>query len=190
MLQFSRNSVFYIAIGFLRVNSFLCFSSFFVLSFPHFPLSYSLTLTHSLSPNNLSHSHILSLQTISHTLIPSLLLYEVELKENMLGCVPLGPIYSQREKNRERSVKHPRQFPAVQLATILPQVALIPESAHGTNPASASLAGLDVVYLKTDKTGQVSLDHWKESIDKHKKYLACVMITYPSTNGIFESTIK
>ena len=63
-------------------------------------------------------------------------------------------------------------------------------SAHGTNPASAKMAGLNVVYLKTNKNGEVTLDTWKESIDEHKKYLACIMVTYPSTNGIFEDTIR
>ena len=70
------------------------------------------------------------------------------------------------------------------------QVALIPMSAHGTNPASAKMAGLNVVYLKTNKNGEVTVDAWKESIDEHKKYLACIMVTYPSTNGIFEDTIR
>jgi glycine dehydrogenase len=70
------------------------------------------------------------------------------------------------------------------------KVALIPMSAHGTNPASAKMAGLNVVYLKTNKNGEVTVDAWKESIDEHKKYLACIMVTYPSTNGIFEDTIR
>ena len=71
-----------------------------------------------------------------------------------------------------------------------PQVALIPKNAHGTNPASAAMAGLTVVDLDTDRDGRVGLGAWQKAIEQHRDDLACIMVTYPSTNGIFEDTIK
>ena len=52
------------------------------------------------------------------------------------------------------------------------------------------MAGLEVKYLDTDSNGMVGLDVWKKAIEENKKYLACIMVTYPSTSGIFEDTIQ
>jgi len=68
-------------------------------------------------------------------------------------------------------------------------VCLIPLSAHGTNPASAQMAGMKVVPIKTGADGAVDMDDVREKIEKHRVNLACLMITYPSTNGVFETTI-
>ncbi|XP_064386896.1 glycine dehydrogenase (decarboxylating), mitochondrial-like [Halichondria panicea] len=68
-------------------------------------------------------------------------------------------------------------------------ICLIPASAHGTNAASAQMAGLQVVTLPTNKDGSVSVSVFKEEIVKHQKNLAAVMITYPSTSGVFEESI-
>jgi len=70
-------------------------------------------------------------------------------------------------------------------------VCLIPVSAHGTNPASAAMAGMKVVPLKCDiKTGNLDIEDLKAKCEKHKDDLAAIMITYPSTFGVFEPGIK
>jgi glycine dehydrogenase len=66
---------------------------------------------------------------------------------------------------------------------------LIPVSAHGTNPASAILAGLETVAVKCDHDGNIDLDHLREQAEKHAPQLAALMITYPSTHGVFEETL-
>jgi glycine dehydrogenase len=68
-------------------------------------------------------------------------------------------------------------------------IVLIPSSAHGTNPASAIMAGLKVVVVKCDENGNVDLQDLKAKADNNKEYLAGFMITYPSTHGVFESAI-
>lgn len=69
-------------------------------------------------------------------------------------------------------------------------VCLIPSSAHGTNPASAVMANFKVVVVKCDDTGNVDLSDLQEKCLLHKDNLAALMITYPSTHGVFESEIK
>lgn len=69
-------------------------------------------------------------------------------------------------------------------------ICLIPESAHGTNPASAQMAGMQVVVTKCDAMGNVDLDDLKAKCEQHSKNLAAVMITYPSTHGVFEVRVK
>jgi glycine dehydrogenase len=69
-------------------------------------------------------------------------------------------------------------------------VCLIPKSAHGTNPASAVMAGMKVVVVKTDEQGNVEMDDLRRQADAHRDKLAALMITYPSTHGVFESTIR
>lgn len=68
-------------------------------------------------------------------------------------------------------------------------VALIPASAHGTNPASAVMAGLDVVVVKCDEKGNIDVGDLKEKAEKYKDHLAALMVTYPSTHGVFEESI-
>ena len=69
-------------------------------------------------------------------------------------------------------------------------VCLIPTSAHGTNPASAVMAGLRVVAVTCDEAGNVDVDDLKAKAAEHKDNLAALMITYPSTHGVFESAIR
>jgi glycine dehydrogenase len=69
-------------------------------------------------------------------------------------------------------------------------ICLIPESAHGTNPASAQMAGMSVVVVKCDAMGNVDLDDLKAKCEQHSAKLAAVMITYPSTYGVFEARVK
>lgn len=69
-------------------------------------------------------------------------------------------------------------------------VALIPNSAHGTNPASAVMAGMDVVVVDTDKHGNISMDDLEEKTIKYSDRLSALMVTYPSTHGVFEHRIK
>ena len=69
-------------------------------------------------------------------------------------------------------------------------ICLIPSSAHGTNPASAIMAGLKVVVIATDERGNIDINDLKSKIAEHKDSLAALMITYPSTHGVFESEIQ
>ena len=69
-------------------------------------------------------------------------------------------------------------------------VCLIPTSAHGTNPASAVMAGLKVVAVACDQDGNIDVADLRAKAEAHKKDLACLMVTYPSTHGVFEETIK
>jgi glycine dehydrogenase len=69
-------------------------------------------------------------------------------------------------------------------------ICLIPESAHGTNPASAGMAGMQVVVVKCDAQGSVDLADLRAKCETHRERLAAVMITYPSTYGVFEAGVK
>jgi glycine dehydrogenase len=68
-------------------------------------------------------------------------------------------------------------------------ICLIPASAHGTNPASAVMAGMKVVVTKSTEDGNIDVDDLREKAELHKDNLSAVMITYPSTHGVFESSI-
>ncbi|BAY78151.1 glycine dehydrogenase [Nostoc linckia NIES-25] len=69
-------------------------------------------------------------------------------------------------------------------------VCLIPTSAHGTNPASAVMCGMKVVAVACDSQGNIDVDDLKAKAEKHKSELAALMVTYPSTHGVFEESIK
>ena len=69
-------------------------------------------------------------------------------------------------------------------------ICLIPSSAHGTNPASAQMAGMTVVVTACDAQGNVDMDDLKAKCEKHSAHLACMMITYPSTHGVFETHVQ
>lgn len=69
-------------------------------------------------------------------------------------------------------------------------IALIPTSAHGTNPASAVMAGMKVVLVKCDEKGNIDLEDLKAKAETHSNDLACLMVTYPSTHGVFEEAIR
>ncbi len=69
-------------------------------------------------------------------------------------------------------------------------IALIPASAHGTNPASAAMAGMQVVVTKTLENGNIDVEDLREKAILHSANLSCLMVTYPSTHGVFESAIK
>ena len=68
-------------------------------------------------------------------------------------------------------------------------ICLIPTSAHGTNPASAVMAGMKVVLVACDDNGNVDMHDLKEKTESHSEYLAAIMVTYPSTHGVFETSI-
>ncbi|TDO19680.1 aminomethyl-transferring glycine dehydrogenase [Pedobacter duraquae] len=68
-------------------------------------------------------------------------------------------------------------------------VALIPSSAHGTNPASAAMAGMKIVVVKSLENGNIDVDDLKAKAEQHKDVLSCLMVTYPSTHGVFEESI-
>ena len=69
-------------------------------------------------------------------------------------------------------------------------ICLIPSSAHGTNPASAQMAGMQVIVVNCDKDGNVDLADLKNKAELHSKNLAAIMITYPSTHGVFEEGVQ
>ena len=69
-------------------------------------------------------------------------------------------------------------------------VALIPSSAHGTNPASAAMAGMTIVVVECDEKGNISVDDLRKKAEEHKADLSCFMITYPSTHGVFEAAVN
>ncbi|MEI6950095.1 aminomethyl-transferring glycine dehydrogenase [Paraflavisolibacter sp. H34] len=69
-------------------------------------------------------------------------------------------------------------------------VALIPSSAHGTNPASAAMAGMTIVVVKCDEKGNIDLVDLEAKAARHRHELSCLMVTYPSTHGVFEEGIR
>lgn len=69
-------------------------------------------------------------------------------------------------------------------------VTIVPSSAHGTNPASAVMAGMDVVVTKCDENGNIDLDDLQEKVEKYSDRLSSLMVTYPSTHGVFEEDIR
>ena len=69
-------------------------------------------------------------------------------------------------------------------------ICLIPSSAHGTNPASATMMGLKVVVVKTDDSGNIDLEDLRSKAEEHGPNLSSLMITYPSTHGVFEETVR
>jgi glycine dehydrogenase len=82
-----------------------------------------------------------------------------------------------RAYHRSRGDKHRR-------------VCLIPTSAHGTNPASAVMAGMEIVLIRCDDNGNIEVADLKAKAEQHKNNLAALMVTYPSTHGVFEEAIK
>lgn len=69
-------------------------------------------------------------------------------------------------------------------------ICLIPASAHGTNPASAHMAGMEVVVVRCDDEGNIDLADLREKAQQHSEALSCVMVTYPSTHGVYEESIR
>ncbi len=69
-------------------------------------------------------------------------------------------------------------------------ICLIPSSAHGTNPASAQMAGMSVVVVACDKQGNIDLHDLREKAEQAGEQLSCIMVTYPSTHGVYEETIR
>lgn len=70
------------------------------------------------------------------------------------------------------------------------EVVLIPESAHGTNPASGIMAGMKVIVVKCDENGNIDVEDLRNKAEEHKDKLSALMVTYPSTHGVFETAIK
>ncbi|MBK7131087.1 MAG: aminomethyl-transferring glycine dehydrogenase [Crocinitomicaceae bacterium] len=68
-------------------------------------------------------------------------------------------------------------------------ICLIPASAHGTNPASAAMAGMEIIVVKCDEDGNIDVADLKTKAEQHKDNLSCLMVTYPSTHGVYEETI-
>ena len=69
-------------------------------------------------------------------------------------------------------------------------IALIPTSAHGTNPATAAMCGMKIVLVKCDKQGNIDVADLREKAEAHKSDLSCLMVTYPSTHGVYEESIS
>ncbi|HPS95344.1 MAG: aminomethyl-transferring glycine dehydrogenase [Bacteroidales bacterium] len=69
-------------------------------------------------------------------------------------------------------------------------IVIIPTSAHGTNPASAAMAGMEIVLVSCDENGNINVDEFRQKAEQYKDRLSCTMITYPSTHGVFEIKIR
>jgi glycine dehydrogenase len=69
------------------------------------------------------------------------------------------------------------------------RVCLIPSSAHGTNPASAAMAGMEIIKVNVLKNGEIDMAQIADLAKKYKNNLACAMVTYPSTYGVFDTKI-
>ena len=69
-------------------------------------------------------------------------------------------------------------------------VCLIPASAHGTNPASAAMAGMDIIVTKTMENGNIDVEDVRQKAEQYKDRLSALMVTYPSTHGVFEKDIR
>ncbi|GAA4036648.1 aminomethyl-transferring glycine dehydrogenase [Allokutzneria multivorans] len=69
-------------------------------------------------------------------------------------------------------------------------ICLIPSSAHGTNAASAVMAGMRVIVVRCDDNGNIDMDHLRSTVDEHRDDLSAIMITYPSTHGVYEDTVR
>lgn len=69
-------------------------------------------------------------------------------------------------------------------------IALIPSSAHGTNPASAAMCGMQIIVVKCDEQGNIDIKDLKEKAEQNKENLSCLMVTYPSTHGVYEEGIR
>ena len=70
------------------------------------------------------------------------------------------------------------------------KIAIIPSSAHGTNPASAVMADMEIVLVSTNEQGNINIEELRQKAAEHKDNLSCMMITYPSTHGVFEAEIR
>jgi glycine dehydrogenase len=70
------------------------------------------------------------------------------------------------------------------------KVVLIPSSAHGTNPASAAMCGMDIVVVKCDARGNIDVDDLRAKAEQYSSTLSCLMVTYPSTHGVYEESIR
>ena len=101
----------------------------------------------------------------------------ISLQPNAGSAGEYAGLLAIRDYHRSRGDKHR-------------DVCLIPSSAHGTNPASAVMAGMKVVVVKSDSQGNVDVADLKAQAEAHKASLAALMITYPSTHGVFETAIK
>lgn len=69
-------------------------------------------------------------------------------------------------------------------------VALVPTSAHGTNPATAVICGMKIVLINCDENGNMIPQEVEEKCKEHAENLSCMMLTYPSTHGVYESKVK
>ena len=69
-------------------------------------------------------------------------------------------------------------------------ICLVPTSAHGTNPATAQICGMKIIPLGCDENGNIRLEEVKEKCKQYSERLSCIMITYPSTHGVFEEDVK
>ena len=95
-----------------------------------------------------------------------------------------------RQPGRIRRPAGDPRLPRSRAARRQRDVCLIPSSAHGTNPASAAMAGLQVVVVGCDRDGNVDLADLRAKAEQHAERLAALMVTYPSTHGVFEAAIR
>ncbi|KAG9777198.1 hypothetical protein KCU88_g4564, partial [Aureobasidium melanogenum] len=144
------------------------------------PVSYpGFSKIHPFTPIHLAQGYKKLIKRLSDSLVAITGMHEVSLQPNsgaqgeFAGLRVIKKYLDTKDPSKKRNI------------------CLIPVSAHGTNPASAAMAGMKVVPLKCDtKTGNLDLKDLKEKCEKHKDELAAIMVTYPSTFGVFEPGIR
>lgn len=132
---------------------------------------------HPLAPRNQSLGYAELIRELSHDLAVITGLPAVSLQPNSGAAGEYAGLSVIRAYHHSRGDQHR-------------DICLIPVSAHGTNPASAVMAGMKVVAVKVQNDGTLDLADLREKAEKHADNLAAFMVTYPSTYGIFESGVR
>ncbi len=131
---------------------------------------------HPLAPADQTRGYVALIESLEAMLVECTGYDAVSLQPNSGAQGEFAGLLAIRAYHRSRNEGHRR-------------ICLIPESAHGTNPASAQMCGMDVVVVKCDNNGNVDVADLRAKAEKHSANLAALMITYPSTHGVFEEAV-
>ncbi len=142
-----------------------------------FPLTWNeFANIHPFAPQNQTEGYLEMLHNLERDLSEITGFYQTSLQPNSGAQGEYAGLMVIRAYHRSRGDHHRN-------------IAIIPSSAHGTNPASAVMAGMKVVVTKCDEAGNIDLEDLKEKVELHRDNLAALMITYPSTHGVFEESV-
>lgn len=141
------------------------------LSWPEF------AAMHPFVPSNQAEGYIEMIKELEHDLAVITGFHAVSLQPNSGAAGEYTGLMVIRQYHINRNEGHRN-------------VAIIPTSAHGTNPASAAMAGMNIVLVACDNKGNIDVEDLRKKAEEHKSDLSCFMVTYPSTHGIFEGRIK